>query len=67
MPWTASDAMRHTHKASSPIARRQWSDVANAGLKRGLSEGDAIREANAAVAKRRRRPDAQKLYPQKGK
>jgi uncharacterized protein YdaT len=53
MPWTPKDAPRHTGNAKSPAARRQWSDVANAALKRGLSEGAAVREANAVIARRR--------------
>lgn len=55
MPWTPADATRHTHEAKSPIAKRQWRDVANSMLKRGASEGSAVRAANAAVAKRRDR------------
>ena len=50
MPWGASDAQRHTKKASTPKKKRQWADVATGGLSRGLSEGAAIREANAVVA-----------------
>lgn len=52
MPWSTGDAFRHTHRATSPIAKRQWRDVANSALRRGSSEGSAIRQANAAVAKR---------------
>lgn len=51
MPWTPSDAHGHTHKANTPKKKRQWRDVANSALKRGLSEGAAVREANAAVAR----------------
>jgi hypothetical protein len=51
MPWTSKDAYRHTHKAKSPKAQRQWSDVSNSALKRGASEGSAIRQANAVVAR----------------
>jgi hypothetical protein len=39
MPWTLSDAERHTHK------------VANDALERTGDEGRAIREANAVVAR----------------
>lgn len=52
MPWNPKDAQGHTKKASSGKARRQWADVANNALSRGLDEGSAVREANAAVAKR---------------
>src|SRR5215469_13891740 len=53
MPWGPRDAQRHTRKANSPTAKRQWSHVANSMLQRGSSEGAAVRAANAAVAKRR--------------
>lgn len=52
MPWTSNDAHRHTHKADSPKAQRQWSDIANSALNRGEDEGTAIRMANGVVAKR---------------
>ena len=55
MPWGASDAKRHTRKAGSAKAKRQWSHVANSMLKRGASEGSAIRAANAVVKRRGRR------------
>lgn len=49
MPWTAKDAKRHTKKARTSKQKRQWRDVADSALKRGASEGSAIRQANAAV------------------
>jgi hypothetical protein len=52
MPWTPKDAGRHDKKATSPIAKRQWSDVANAVLEKTGDEGRAVREANGAVMKR---------------
>jgi hypothetical protein len=52
MPWSPKDAYRHTHKAKSDKAERQWSDVANSELKRGLPEGRAIQAANAVVGRR---------------
>jgi len=55
MPWKASDAKGHTRKAASPTAKRQWAKVANSALRRGLSEGAAVREANAVVARRRKK------------
>lgn len=54
MPWKASDAARHTKKAKSPKAKRQWRDVANSMLERGKSEGAAVRAANAVVKRRRK-------------
>lgn len=40
MPWQPKDATRHT-----------WRNVANSALKSGSSEGSAVRQANAVVAK----------------
>jgi hypothetical protein len=52
MPWSPGDATRHTKKAKSPAAKRQWGKVANNVLKSTGDEGRAVREANAVVAKR---------------
>lgn len=49
MPWDPGDAKRHTKKATPGKKSRQWSDVADSALKRGQSEGSAIRQANAVV------------------
>jgi uncharacterized protein YdaT len=54
MPWTAKAAKRHTRKAKSPTAKRQWAHVANSMLKRGMSEGRAIAAANAVVKARKK-------------
>ena len=50
MPWTKADAKRHTKKADTEAKQKRWADVANAALKRGDSEGSAIRQANAVIA-----------------
>jgi len=55
MPWTAKDAKRHTKKATTPKAQRQWADVADSVLKRTGDEGRAVRAANAVVSKRKGR------------
>jgi hypothetical protein len=55
MPWQPSGAQKHTKKAKSEKSKRQWSEVANSALKRGASEGSAIRQANAVVAKRKKK------------
>ena len=55
MPWKAASAKKHTKKATTPKKKRQWSKVANSALKRGVSEGAAIRMANAAVKKRKKK------------
>jgi hypothetical protein len=53
MPWSPSDGpSRHTKKAKSKVAKRQWADVANSVLKRTGDEGRAVRSANAVVARR---------------
>jgi len=51
MPWTPSDAERHTHKAATPGLQQLWAKVANDALERTGDEGRAIREANAVVAR----------------
>jgi hypothetical protein len=51
MPWTATDAERHTHKATTSELKELWSKVANESLERTGDEGRAIREANAVVAR----------------
>jgi uncharacterized protein YdaT len=55
MPWTARDVPGKTKKAKTPAQRRQWTDIANAALKRGLSEAEAIREANGVIANPKKR------------
>lgn len=52
MPWKPKDSRRHTKKARSGKAKRQWSHVANNMLERGYSEGRAVRAANAVVRDR---------------
>lgn len=53
MPWGPDQAQRFTKKAKSPTAKRQWSDVANSELMKGLPEGKAIAAANSVVKKRK--------------
>ena len=50
MPWTADDAERHTHKATTSELKELWAKVANESLERNGDEGRAVREANAVVA-----------------
>lgn len=53
MPWQPGDATRHTRKAKSGKAKKQWSATANAVLAKSGDEGKAVRIANAAVKKRK--------------
>jgi hypothetical protein len=55
MPWTANDAERHTHKATTSSLKELWAKVANESLERTGDEGRAIREANAVVARQAER------------
>ena len=55
MPWDAGDAKRHTKKAKSAKAKRQWAHVSNSMLEHGASEGAAIRAANGVVKKRKKK------------
>ena len=52
MPWAAKDAQRHTKKARSAPAKRQWRDVANSVLARTGNDARAVRAANAVIARR---------------
>lgn len=55
MPWTPdSGPARHTKKAKSAGAKKQWSAVANNVLTKTGDEGRAVREANAVIARRKR-------------
>jgi hypothetical protein len=51
MPWTANEAERHTHKATTPALKELWAKVANESSERTGDEGRAIREANAVIAR----------------
>jgi len=55
MPWKSKDATRFTKKAKSPVAKKQFAAVANKVLQESGDEGKAVRIANAAVKKRRRK------------
>jgi hypothetical protein len=52
MPWAPSDAIKHTKKADTPEKQRQWAEVANKVLDKTGNDAEAIREANAAVARK---------------
>jgi len=51
MPWSPSDASRHTKRAKTSKQKRQWSHIADSALKRGESEGAAIRMASGVIKK----------------
>ena len=51
MPWTPNDAERHTRKAATWALKELWAKVANETLERTGDEGQAIREANAVIAR----------------
>lgn len=53
MPWGLSDAPKHTHKAKSKGAKKQWSAVANKVLSATGDDAKAVKIANAAVKKRK--------------
>jgi len=58
LPWLPEDAPKHTHKADTPHLCRLWSEVANNILAETGDEGRAVRAANAAVARQKRRSEA---------
>jgi uncharacterized protein YdaT len=49
MPWSTKDVPEKTKKAKTDKQKRQWVHVANGELKRGASEGAAIRAANGVI------------------
>lgn len=55
MPWAPKDAKKHTKKAVSTAKMRQWSTVANSVLKDTGDEGKAIRIANAAISRSKKK------------
>jgi hypothetical protein len=55
MPWTANEAERHTHKATTAELKELWAKVANERLQSTGDEARAIREANAVVARQSER------------
>lgn len=55
MPWTAADAYRHTHLATTAKLQRMWAHVANSELEQTGDDGIAVKAANSAVRKERAR------------
>jgi hypothetical protein len=55
MPWKPRDAKGHTKKADTPKKQRQWAHVSNGAKARGASDESAIRQADAVVARNKRR------------
>lgn len=54
MPWKPSSAPKHTKRAKSATAKRQWAHVADGVLAKTGDEKRAIREANAVVKRRKK-------------
>ena len=54
MPFkTQADVKRHNKRAAeSSIATRQWLDIVNEQLEKGVPEGTAIKTANGVVKRR---------------
>ena len=55
MPWTASEATQHTSHANTPRLKKLWAATANSVLKESGDDAKAIRIANAAVNKEKRK------------
>lgn len=49
MPWTSRDVSGKTKKAKTARSKRQWTHISNSLLKKGVPEGQAIREANGVI------------------
>ena len=55
MPWSASDAKGKTKKATSKASKKQWAEVANSVRKSTGDDVRAIKEADAVVARRKKK------------
>jgi uncharacterized protein YdaT len=55
MPWSGSSFAKHNKSLRSPHAKAVAAKIANQVLSRTGDEGRAIREANAAVGRMRRK------------
>ena len=55
MPWKMSDAPRFTKKATTQAKKKQFAAVVNKVLAKSGDEGKAIRVANAAVKKAKKK------------
>jgi len=51
MPWSYTDAVRHTKKARSSADEKRWSSVANSVLEKSGDDAKAIRIANSVIKK----------------
>lgn len=54
MPWTMSDAVRKTKKASTPAAKKQWTAVANKTLAKTGDDALSIKTANSVIKNRKK-------------
>jgi len=54
MPWKKTDAKKHSKKAVGPKAK-QWSATANAVLEKTGDDAKAIKIANAAIKKEKKK------------
>lgn len=55
MPWTGRSAKSKTKNATTPKLKHMWARVANSVLKQTGDEGRAVRIANSAVKKQKRK------------
>lgn len=49
MPWKSGDASSHTKRANTAQKKKLWAEIANEELAATGDEGAAIRVANAAI------------------
>jgi uncharacterized protein YdaT len=62
MPWTSNDATTHNKKLTSPMKKKVWSQVANQVLAKTGDDGRAIREANFAANRAKKKRKLGPLY-----
>ncbi len=55
MPWTPKQATKHTKKAKSPKAKRQWAHIADQVLAKTGDEARAIRTASGVIKRRKKK------------
>jgi uncharacterized protein YdaT len=60
VPWTPGSISKHNKRAKTAKQKRQLADIANSALRRGHSEGEAIRMANGVLKRERRNKT---MYP----
>ncbi len=62
MPWTGEEFRTRHNTSLTPAEADEAASIANAMLKRGVSESEAIATANARAEKKRRKRAPKRTY-----